>query len=100
MRDDTRKRSAGGHIGYSENTSCRSVHAWDKLLVLLLRLLSGKKNRGCRRKGSYADIFLLYYIYDTVILSIGQLKKKVRRWVLFYKGKLLYTILMSVYLGL
>jgi hypothetical protein len=23
MRDDTRKRSAGGHIGYSENTTCR-----------------------------------------------------------------------------
>lgn len=29
MRDDTRKRSAGGHIGNSENTGCRSVHAWD-----------------------------------------------------------------------
>ena len=30
MRDDTGKRSAGGHMGYSENTSCRSVHDWDK----------------------------------------------------------------------
>jgi hypothetical protein len=26
MRDDTRNRSAGGHIGYSESTGCRSVH--------------------------------------------------------------------------
>lgn len=24
MRDDTRKRSAGGHMAYSENTSCRT----------------------------------------------------------------------------
>jgi hypothetical protein len=32
MRDDTGKRSAGGHMGYSENTTCRSVHAWDKYI--------------------------------------------------------------------
>ena len=34
MRDDTGKRSAGGHMGYSENTSCRSVHAWDKYMCV------------------------------------------------------------------
>lgn len=83
MRDDTRKRSAGGHIGYSENTSCRSVHASDNYYRYSY---SGfyQKIRGWEKACTYMfagerkgmqlckHIFFLYYI-----LNIGQPTKKV-----------------------
>ena len=94
MRDDTRKRSAGGHIGYSESTGCRSVHAWDNYYSY-----SGfyKKIRGWRwienwrmvwreractyiclhrreREGMQAYISFFSTVY--IVLNVGQLKKK------------------------
>ena len=38
IHDDTGKRSVGTHMGYRENTSCRSVYAWEP--GVLLRVLS------------------------------------------------------------
>ena len=93
MRDDTRKRSAGGHIGYSESTSCRPVHAWDNYYsysgfyqkirgwrwIENWRIWSGE--RACtyiclhRRKGRYAGMHLFSLPYTIEYWSASSKKK-------------------------
>ena len=102
MRDDTRKRSAGWHIGYSESTGCRSVHAWDNYYsysglyqkirgwrwIENWRIWSGE--RACtyiclhRRKGRYAGMHLFSLPYTIEYWSASS-KKKVRWWILLYE---------------